>query len=171
MRRTRLAISTDLKIGLIIGTFVGVVVLGLVIVNLGYVFFPSTTTTNSQSPAISLSGITLYSGSPSTVSYNSTCQGDAIIQVYMTNNSPNILHITNATIYGSAVPHNGSALLSVSSNSCLPLSQADLALQPDSQYILNGYLNIPLALGTTCNFQIVYDNGQSFTQILIAQDA
>ena len=168
MARMRNAgVSSNLIAGLIVGTFVGLVVLGLILANFGYLFFPNNTTT--QGPEITLSAYQLFSGSGSTVSYTSTCNGDAYLVVDMYNNTPNIIHITNVTIYGSSLPHNATTLVSVSSNSCLSLTQSSPEIPPNSDYEFVGYLTIGLQPLTNCYFLMQFDNGQQFSYLMVAQ--
>ena len=166
-------ISSNIATGLIVGSFVGLVIIGLFLFYIGNPFAKpgqtsSAPTTTTVAP-ISLSSIQLFSGSASTTSFSSSCSGDAELVVSMFNNSPNSIHITNVTIYGSSLSRNGSVLLSVQNNSCLTIAESNPTVQPYSSYELDGFLNISLRLGTTCNMFIQFDNGQNFSQTLVAQ--
>jgi hypothetical protein len=159
-------ISSNLLIGIVVGVFVGVVVLGLIFANLGYLIFPNTT---NGGPAITFSGYELFSGSNSSISYTSSCRGDAYLIVDISNNSPNSIQITNVTIYGSSLKQNASTLVSVSNNSCLPLSQANPSVPGNSSYEFVGYLNIGLAPLTNCYFLMQFGDGQELSHLMVAQ--
>ncbi len=160
-------ISSNLLIGLIVGIFVGLVVLGLIFANFGYLIFPTNTTT--QGPGISFTGYELFSGSNSSISYTKACGGDAYLVIDMHNNTPNPIHITNVTIYGSSLKQNATTLVSVSSNSCLPIAQSNPEIPANSDYEFVGYLSISLAYLTNCNFLIQFDSGQEFSHVMVAQ--
>ncbi|MGI0083891.1 MAG: hypothetical protein ACREBQ_02300 [Nitrososphaerales archaeon] len=163
----RAGLSSNLIAGLIVGSFVCLVVLGLIVANFGYLLFPNNSTT--RGPGITFSAYQLFSGSSSTVSYTSTCNGDAYLVVDMHNNTPNNIHITDLTIYGSSLPHNSTTLLSVSSNSCLTLAQSNPEIPPNSDYEFVGYLTVGLQPLTNCYFSMQFDNGQQFSHLMVAQ--
>jgi hypothetical protein len=152
--------------GLIVGTFVILVVIGLLIANFGYYFFPSKTTSE---PGISFSALQIFSGTNSSISYTSSCAGDAYLVVDMHNNTPNAIHVTNVTIYGPSLPQNATTLVIVSNNSCLPLSQSSPEIPPNSDYQFVGYLTISIQPFTNCYFNLQLDNGQDISQLLVAQ--
>lgn len=158
-RNHRKAISSNLLVGLIVGLFVGAVVIALVIVNV----FPS-----QQSTQLSFQGFSLFSGSPSVQSYSTKCQGDAIFEFNVINPSQNSIQVVNVVISGSTLSRNASTLVIVS-NGCLPISQGNPVIPPNSNYQFVGYVDTPLQFGTTYNCLIELGNGQNVTQTLIAQ--
>lgn len=154
------AISSNILVGLIVGLFVGAVVVALVVVNL----FPS-----QQSNELSFQGFSLFSGSSSVQSYTSKCQGDAIFEFNVINPSQSSVKVLNIVISGSTLQHNASTLVVVS-NGCLPLSQGNPLIPPDTNYQFVGYVDTPLQFGATYSCLIELGNGQNLTQVLIAQD-
>ncbi|HKW03996.1 MAG TPA: hypothetical protein VJN71_01735 [Nitrososphaerales archaeon] len=159
-------LSSNLITALIVGTFVILVVVGLLIANFGYYFFPSNTL---NEPGISFSALQIFSGTNSSISYTGSCAGDAYLVVDMHNNTPNAIHVSNVTIYGPSLPQNATTLVTVSNNSCLPLSQSSPEIPPDSDYQFVGYLTIPIQPFTNCYFNLQLDNGQNISQLLVAQ--
>jgi len=150
-----------------IATVVVVALVAVVLAGLYYTyFFPAaSSTTNSD---VSIMNLTLLSGSPSTRSLNQSCQGDAIIEMEILNQSPSSIHISSIAISGSNLNQSASILDSVS-NSCLTLAESNPVIQASSSLLLDGYVNMPLSFGASYKYLISFDNGQSINGTLIAQ--
>jgi hypothetical protein len=162
----RKSISSNLATGLILGIFVGLVIIALVIV---YALPPSSTSPSGFS-GISLSEIILYSGPGSAISYSQGCNfNEAQLQVYATNNSTLTINLTNETLFGGSLSHNATALVPVSSG-CLPISQSEAPIAAgDHDLVVSSYPNVDLPLGSNCYVRIEFSNGQNFTQLVVAQ--
>ncbi len=154
------ALSSNLKVGLIVGTFVGVVVIALAL----SVMLPPA----SQGSSVSLQSISLFSGSASAHSFTTSCQGDAKFEIYFENPTSQPIGVSQTVVYGGPILRNDSVLLS-GSNSCLYVSEVNPQLGQGSTFF-DGYVNGSLAFGTVYDYTIVLSNGQVFNGTLIAQD-
>jgi hypothetical protein len=164
--RQRKSISSNLAVGLILGVFVGLVVISLVVVYI----LPSGSSPASHFSGVSLSGITLYSGPGSTESYSQGCNvNEAQLEIYASNNSSSTVNLANVTFYGGSLSRNGTGLVPVSSG-CLPISQSPAPVSSGSDDLaIDSYPSVPMPLGTSCNVLLNFNNGQNFTQLVIAQ--
>ena len=104
-------------------------------------FLPGTSTTTDNQ--ISILNATLYSGTPSTQSFTSSCAGDAILSVESYNPMSVAIHITNVTLYGSSLKGNATTFVSLS-NSCLSISESDPTLNATSSNTFIGYADVGL---------------------------
>ena len=143
-----------------------IVALVLSLLYLSYLPSNSPTTTDQQ---ISVQDATLFSGSPSKQSFNSTCSGDAILSLQMYNPTSSDVHITNVSLSGSNIKGNATVLTEISSNSCLSISLSVPTLGPNSTYDFLGWSDVPLQLGQEYSYSILLDNGQWINQSLLAQ--
>jgi hypothetical protein len=155
----RSAISSNLLVGLVVGLFVGGVVAALIAAN----FLPG-----SPSLQLNVQGLNLFAGSPSEHSFNSTCQGDAYIELSVVNPSSNPISVVNVVIYGPALAKNATSLVDVS-NGCLWISEAHPSIPANSNYDFVGYVDEPLQFGTTYNCLIELGDGVNVSQPLLAQ--
>jgi hypothetical protein len=162
----RRSISSNLAVAIIVGTFVGVVIIGLAV---AYALPPGSGG-SGVFRGISISGLTLYSGPGSTSSLTHTCNvNEAQLQVYATNNSTSTIVLTNETLYGGSLSHNGTGLVPVS-NGCLPISESGAAVDAgESDFVISSFPSVDLPLGSSCYVEIQFSNGQNFTQLLVAQ--
>ena len=145
---------------IIVAIFVIAVVAGL--------FLTYTSNTNNQ-PSFSVSQITLQSGTASTSSLNKTCSGDSELDIYVSNTLSTTIYLKNVTIFGSSLSQNGTTLVTVSSG-CLPVDESNPVIASGSNdFLIASYPDIPLPLGTLCNVEIEFSNGQNLTEALIAQ--
>ena len=142
-----------------------IVALVLSLLYLSYLPSNSPTTTDQQ---ISVQDATLFSGSPSKQSFNSTCSGDAILSLQMYNPTSSDVHITNVSLSGSTIKGNATVLAGLS-NSCLSISLSVPTLGPNSTYDFLGWSDVPLQLGQEYSYSILLDNGQWINQSLLAQ--
>ena len=159
LNKKRSALSSNLITAVVVGGFVGVVVMALVWVN----FVPAVPTANQ----LNFQELALFGGSQSTISLNSTCIGDAQLEVNVQNLTPNPVQIQNVTIWGSGITN--ATVLVVVSNSCLPLSESNPAVPTGGSYQLVGYVTAPLRYTSLYNYYIGFSNGQSLNGSLIAQ--
>jgi hypothetical protein len=161
MKTARGSISSNLATALILGVFVGLVIVGLVF---AYAF-PGRSNVSGFS-GITLSQVILYSGNQSSYSLTQTCNGDSELQITLLNNSTNTIDITNITLYGGSLSRNYTVLVPVS-NGCVPVSQSDPAIAPDaSDYVvLYPSVSFPLFPPVSCLADISFSDGQNFTGI------
>lgn len=158
-RRSRSAVSSNLITGTIVGGFVGLVVIALV----------WTAIAPSPPPATQLGyeELSLFGGSPSVRSLNSTCGGGAQLEVYIQNPTLNNISIVNVVINGSGV-NNATALVIVS-NSCLTVAESAPLIQAGGDYQLEGYVTAPLRYTASYDCVIRFSDGETVNQTLIAQ--
>lgn len=159
LHKNRSALSSNLITGLLVGGFVAVVAIALVWVN----FVPAVSTSNQ----LNFQELALFGGSKSTISLNSTCNGDAQLEVNVQNPTTSTIHLQNVTIWGSGIT-NASVLVIVS-NSCLSLSDANPAIPPGGTYQLVGYVTAPIRYTSLYNYYIGFSNDQNVNGSLIAQ--
>ncbi len=165
-RRTS-AISGNLFTGLIVGIFVGVVIIALVWTN----YLPA----SQQGTQLSFQELTLFGGPASEHSYTATCagataqlqNGGAELELYAQNPTPNPITIQNVTIYGNGV-QNATVYIALP-NSCLTISEAGVSVPAGGDYQLVSYVSQPLAFATTYRCIVIFSNGQILNQSLIAQ--
>ncbi|MHB8567076.1 MAG: hypothetical protein ACYC7D_06240 [Nitrososphaerales archaeon] len=143
-----------------------VIFIGLVLIGLYNAYLP--TGTNTVTNEISIQNLTLLSGSPSSHSLSSSCQGDATLELELVNPTLSAVHLSNIVIYSSGLSKNATTLVSVS-NSCLSLSESNPAIQAESSYLFDGYMDTALPFGSTFKYLIQLDNGENFTGTLVAQ--
>jgi len=155
----RRAISSNLLTGSVVGGLVGIVVIALVWTSISPASLPST--------QLSFNGITLFGGSPSTHSLNSTCTGGAQLEVDIQNPTNENITVQNVTIYGSGV-RNATAFITVS-NSCLTIAETSPLIVSGGEFILEGYVNAPIKYTSTYMCWIKFSNGQVLNQTIIAQ--
>ena len=125
-------------------------------------FLPGTSTTTDNQ--ISILNATLYSGTPSTQSFTSSCAGDAILSV--DHNPMSVaIHITNVTLYGSSLKGNATTFVSLS-NSCLSISESDRTLNATSSNTFIGYADVGLQFAKAYDCALQFDNGQVINQTL-----
>jgi hypothetical protein len=149
-----------------IATVVVVIMVALVLALLYESFLPGTSTTTDNQ--VSILNATLYSGSPSTQSFTSSCTGDAVLSVELYNPMSVAIHITNVTLYGSSLKGNATIFVSLS-NSCLSISEYDPTLSGTSSNNFFGYASVALQFGQAYTYAIQFDNGQRINQSLLAQ--
>jgi hypothetical protein len=161
----RRSISSNLLTATILGIFVGLVIIAMVVVYLA----PSSSP-QAVFQGITLSGLTLYSGPGSTVSYTQGCDiYEAQLVVYATNNSTTTILLSNETFYGSNISHNGTGLVPVSGG-CLPIAQSPANVSSGvDDYTISTYPSVAIPLGTSCYVELQFSNGQNFTQLVVAQ--
>lgn len=161
--KDRRAISrSNLITSLLVGSFVVVVVVGLV---LGYLVTPPNQSTSSSQSGLSFSGITLISGQASSNSLTTTCTGDAQLDVYVTNLSPSTITMTNVTIFASRLSTNATTLVPLS-NGCLPVSESTPEIQSGANdLVILTYPNIPIPPYENWNVIISFSDGQNLTQL------
>jgi len=155
----RSAISSNLLTGTLVGGFVGVVVLVLV--------WTSIMPGSPQNTQLAYQELTLFGGSASVRSLNSTCGGAAQLEIYIQNPSVDNISIVNVVVSGSGVD-NATALVIVS-NSCLTLSESLPIIPAGGDYQLEGYIDQPLRYTSTYNCFIQFSDGETINQTLIAQ--
>ena len=161
--RTTTAITKSSKIA----TVVVVIMVALVLALLYESFLPGTSTVCTDN-RICIQTETLFSGSPSTQSFTSSCAGDAVLSVELYNPTSVAIHITNVTLYGSSLKGNATTFVSLS-NSCLSISEYDPTLNATSSYNFVGYADVGLQLGQAYNYALQFNNGQRINQTLLAQ--
>lgn len=155
----RRALSSNLFTGLIVGGFVGVVVIALAWTN----YLP----TSQQSNQLSFQQFALFGGPASMHSYNATCAGAAQLELSAQNPTPNPITLQNITISGSGVT-NATIYIALS-NSCITISEAGVSIPAGADYQLVGYVNQKLAFASTYRCLVIFGNGQILNQSLIAQ--
>jgi hypothetical protein len=138
---------------------VGTVVVALIVTNL----IPST-----PSSELNVQGIELFAGSPSAHSFNSTCQGDAYLELSIVNPSSSPIAILNVTITGSNLAKSATTFIDVS-NGCLSLLEANFSIPANADFDFVGYVNQPLQFGTTYSCLIELGDGENVSQSLLAQ--
>jgi hypothetical protein len=144
---------------LIVGIFVGIVIAALVLT-----YAPSGRTSTTTNDPISVSGLTLISGTGSSASLNKTCAGDTYLQIYVTNNSPNIYYLTNVTMIEYHTSKNSTALTPLS-NGCLPVSESNPEVpQGANDVLIQTYPVASVPPYTGWNVTIIFSNGQSVFQ-------
>ena len=148
-------------------TAVVAVMVALVLALLYESFLPSPATTSTDNQ-VSIQDETLYSGSSSVQSFTSSCGGDAVLSLQLYNPTAGAIHITNVILYGSSLKGNATAFISLS-NSCLTISDSVPTLNATSIYDFVGYVSVPLQIGGAYNYTVQLDNGQDFSQELLAQ--
>jgi hypothetical protein len=158
-RSNRRAISSNILIGLIVGLFVGTVVVALVVTNL----LPST-----PASQLNVQGIELFAGSPSAHSFNSTCRGDAYLELSVVNPSSSPIPIVNVTITGSTLSKSATTFVDVS-NGCLSITEANSSIPANTDFDFVGYVNAPLQFGLTYNCVVELGDGVNVSQPLLAQ--
>ena len=166
-KRRRSGISGNLFTSLIVGGFVGVVVIALV---WSYYLPPV-----QQSRQLSFQSLTLFGGPASTHSYTTTClgataqlqNGGAELDLYAQNPTPAPITIQNVTISGNGV-QNATVYIALS-NSCLTISEAGVSVPAGGDYQLVSYVSAPLAFASTYRCVVFFSNGQILNQSLIAQ--
>ncbi|GEM_PF-2460605 len=162
-------VSSNLATALIVGSFVGLVIIALVF---AYSPFdhsgPSQCGGGESTTPICITSIQLYSGSPSNIESRQNCTGDAQIVVEGENLSNNTYHVSKVVITGGSSHVNATALVPVS-NSCLTLKDANPAIPPGF-FSFVGYISQPLVFGQEYNYSISFDDGQVQSGALIAQD-
>ena len=158
-KRRKLAISNNLFTGLIVGIFVGVVVVALLWTN----YLPA----SQQSNQISFQQFALFGGNASTHSFNATCAGAAQLELYAQNPTPNPISIQSVTIYGNGV-QNATIYIALT-NSCLTISEAGVSVPAGGDYQLLGYVNEQITFTSTYRCIVIFGNGQILNQSLIAQ--
>ena len=141
------------------GSFVGVVVIALVWANI--------TPAGPQGTTLSFQELALFGGPASTHSLNESCKGDSQLEVYISNSSPSAVSIQSVAISGSGV-ENATAFVTVS-NACLTISEASPVIPAGGDYQLVGYVSAPLVYTRPYNCTIIFSNGQSITNMLLAQ--
>lgn len=157
--RRKLAISNNIFTGLIVGVFVGVVVIALLWTN----YLPA----SQQSNQISFQQFALFGGRASVHSYNATCAGAAELELYAQNPTPNPITLQSVTIYGNGV-QNATIYIALP-NSCLTISEAGISVPAGGDYQLLGYISEQLTFTSTYQCVIIFGNGQILNQSLIAQ--
>ena len=157
--KRKAALSSNAITALLVGGFVAAVSIALVWTS----FLPGTSAGNQ----LNFQEMALFGGSGSNRSLNSTCLGDAQLEINVQNPTPNVVHITNVTIWGSGVT-DATVLLEIS-NSCVTLSEANPAVSLGGTYQLIGYATAPLTYTALYNFYMAFSNGQSYNGSLIAQ--
>ena len=166
MRKTGRATTAITKSSKI-ATVVVVIMVALVLALLYESFLPGTSTATVNQ--ISILEATLYSGSPSTQSFTSSCAGDAVLSVELYNPTSVAIHITNVTLYGSSLKGNATTFVSLS-NSCLSISESVPTLNATSSNTFVGYANVGLQFGQAYNYVLQFDNGmKEINQTLLAQ--
>jgi len=158
-QRRKGAISNNLFTGLIVGVFVGVVVIALVWTN----FLPA----SQQSTQLSFQELALFGGLASTHSYNVTCAGAAQLELYAQNPTPDPITIQSVTIYGNGV--QSATVYIALTNSCLTISEVGVSVPAGGDYQLLGYVNEQLTFASTYRCVVIFSNGQILNQSLIAQ--
>jgi hypothetical protein len=161
-------ISGNLFTALIVGLFVGVIIIALVWTN----FLPAT----QQGTTVNFQELTLYGGPASMHSYTATClgataqlqNGGAELDLYAQNPTPNPISLQSVTIYGNGV-QNATIYIALS-NSCLTISEAGVSVPAGGDYQLSGYVSEPLAFASVYRCVVVFSNGQILNQSLIAQE-
>lgn len=167
--KSKLGISRSSAItAFVLVTFVGIVVVALV---LTYIV-PSIEPVRSTSSSISglyFAGLTLVSGGSSSSSFNKTCSGDAYLELYVSNLLTNPVNLTSITISSSGIA-NATSLIALS-NGCLPISDVEPTVQVGANdYLVQTYPDVPVPPYTTWNVTIEFSNGQTLVQAgLVAQ--
>jgi hypothetical protein len=164
----RRAVSrSNLLTSIIVGGFVIVVIVGLV---LGYLIVPTKGSTSSSVQELSFSGITLISGAASSNSLTATCMGDAQLEIFVTNISPNTIAMTNVTIFGPKLSTNATTLVPTS-NSCLPVSENNPQIQSGANDLtILTYPSIPIPPYENWNLIIRFSDGQNLTQLSLTSE-
>jgi hypothetical protein len=154
---------------LIVGVFVGIVVVSLV-VTYAPLGTSETTPTTTNDP-ITISGLTLTSGSASYESLNKTCGEYASLQISVTNDSPNIYYLSSVTIIEYHSSKNNGTVLTPASNGCLPVSETNPEVpQGADDVLIQTYPNVTVGFPSIWNVTINFSNGQSvFQPALTAQ--
>jgi hypothetical protein len=167
--RSKLALSTNIVTAAIVGTFVGIVIIALVFVNLPSAS-PNTTSNcgGVESGAICLTSIQLYSGSKSEVTLSQNCTGDAQLVIHGTNLSTEMSNITKISIVSVGSPGEYATVLVAGSNSCLTLGDATPSI-PSGFFSFYGYADEPITYLQTYNYSLTFGDGQVFGGELIAQ--
>lgn len=146
---------------LIVGIFVGIVVASLV---LTYAPNGSVNSSSSTTDPIFVSTLTLISGSGSSVSLNKTCAGDTYLEIYVTNNSPNIFYLTNVTMSAYHSSAKGTVLIPLS-NGCLPVSEGNPEVpQGADDVLIQTYPDVSVYPYSGWNVTVNFSNGQSLFQ-------
>ena len=156
----RNAISRNLFTGLIVGAFVGVVIIALVWTN--YLQVPQ-----EEGTQLSFQQLALFGGAASHHSLASSCLGAAQLEVYTENPTPAPVSIQSVLIYGSGV--QGATVYISLTNACLTLGEAGASVPAGGDYQLVGYVNGSLVFTSVYRCIITFGNGQVLNQSLIAQ--
>lgn len=159
--RSHRGISSNLLTGSIVGGFVAIVVVALVWTSVGGA---SPTPQNTQ---LSFNEIALFGGSPSSHSFNATCDGGAQLEVSIQNPSNENVAIQNVTIYGSGVKN--ATIYTIVSNSCLTIPETAPQIVAGGDFLLEGYVNAPIKYTSTYTCYLRFSNGQILNQSIIAQ--
>jgi hypothetical protein len=152
---------------LVLVTFVGIVVVALVLTYVLPSIEPARTTTTSS--GLYFAGLMLVSGASSSSSFNKTCLGDAYLELYVTNLSATPVNLTSVAISSSGIV-NATSLIALS-NGCLPISEVEPTVQVGANdYLVQTYPNVPVAPYTIWNVTIEFSDGQTLVQRgLVAQ--
>lgn len=149
---------------LVVGVFVALVIVSLVLT-----YAPSVTTATTPNDPISISALTLIAGSASSVSLNKTCGEYASLQIYVTNNSPNIYYLSNVTIMEYHASKNNGTTLTPVSNGCLPVSQTNPEVpQGADDVLIQTYPDITVVFPSIWNVTVNFSNGQNVFQAALA---
>ena len=143
---------------MLVGLFVGLVVIGMLFVWV----FPSNTATGG---GLSVSALTLISGSASSLSFNKTCAGDTYLEIYVSNSGSSSISLTNASITLYDSPHTQGVVLVPESSGCIPVWESNPTIPPNSDDILiQTYPDVPVPPYTGWNVTILFSNGEKLTQ-------
>jgi hypothetical protein len=149
----------------IITTVLVVIFVAIVIYGLVLTYLPTKQDNTSTTETLYTSGLTLISGSASSISFNQTCLGDTYLQLYVTNNSPNIYYLTNVTITAFHSSAKNSTVLVPISNGCLPVYESRPEIPEGSDDILiQTYPAVSVPPYTGWNVTIEFSDGQNITQ-------
>jgi hypothetical protein len=159
LRNNRIGISSNWLTGTIVGGFVGVVIFALV--------WTSITPGPSQQTQLSFQEFSLFGGSASTRSLNSTCGGAAQLEVYIQNPTANNISIVNVTISGPGM--TGATALVIVSSSCLTISESSPVIAAGGDYQLESYIDKPVRYTSTYECLVEFSDGETLNQTLIAQ--
>jgi hypothetical protein len=156
----REGISGNLFTGLIVGAFVGIVIIALVWTN--YLQVPQ-----QQGTQLSFQQLALFGGSASQHSLTNGCSGAAQLEVYAQNPTPAPVTIQSVLVYGSGV--QGATVYISLTNACLTISEAGVSVPAGGDYQLVGYVNQSLAFTSVYTCVITFGNGQVLNDSVIAQ--
>ncbi|MGI0091622.1 MAG: hypothetical protein ACREBS_07935 [Nitrososphaerales archaeon] len=158
-KQSRRAVGGSLLTAVVVVGFVGAVAAALV--------WSYITPASSHGTQLSFQEFALFGGSASAHSFTATCEGGAQLELSAQNPTPYPVTIQNITIYGSGLS-NATIYIELS-NGCLTIAESPQTVPAGGDYQLEGYVDAPIAFGTTYRCIVGFSNGQNLNETLIAQ--